>query len=68
MAKTKLYMFYMSPYGIPTKHVVKMVSLVVTSLNVKHTKRQGSGQVYRIRLLRKANYSSQVSRVCVASV
>ena len=27
MAKTKLYTFYMSPYGAPTKHVVKMASL-----------------------------------------
>ena len=29
MAKTKLYTFYMSLYGAPTKHVVKMASLVV---------------------------------------
>ena len=28
MAKTKLYTFYMSPYGAPTKHVVKMASLI----------------------------------------
>ena len=71
MAKTKLYTFYMSPYGAPTKHVVKMASLVVTcmpSSNLKRTKRQRSGQVYHILLLRKAYYSSQVSRVCVASV
>ena len=27
MAKTKLYTFYMSPYGAPTKHVIKMASL-----------------------------------------
>ena len=49
MAKTKLYTFYMSPYGAPTKHVVTMVSLVVTcmpSLNRERTKRQKSGQVY----------------------
>ena len=26
MAKTKLYTFYMSSYGAPTKHVVKMAS------------------------------------------
>ena len=71
MAKTKLYTFYMSPYGAPAKHVVKMASLVVTcmpSSNLEHTKHQRSGQVYRILLLRKAYYSSQVSRVCVASV
>ena len=24
MAKTKLYTFYMSPYGAPAKHVVKL--------------------------------------------
>ena len=30
MAKTKLYTFDMSLYGAPTKHVVKMASLVVT--------------------------------------
>ena len=57
MAKTKLYTFYMSPYGAPTKHVVKMASLVVTcmpSSNLKHTKRQRSGHVYHILLLRKA--------------
>ena len=67
MAKTKLYAFYMSPYGDPTKDVVKMASLVVTcmrSLNLKHTRRQRFGQVYHILLLRKAYYSSQVSRVC----
>ena len=73
MAKTKLYTFYMSPYGAPAKHVGKMASLVVTcmpSSNLEHTKHQRSGQVYRILLLRnlKAYYSSQVSRVCVASV
>ena len=71
MAKTKLYTFYMSPYGAPTKHVVKMACLVVTcmpSSNLKRTKHQRSGEVYRIHLLRKAYYSSQVSRVCVASV
>ena len=71
MAKTKLYTFYMSPYRVPTKHVVKMASLVVTcmpSSNLKRTKRHRSGQVYHILLLRKAYYSSQVSRVCVASV
>ena len=41
MAKTKLYIFYMSPYGAPTKHVVKMAPLVVTcmpSSNLKRTK------------------------------
>ena len=32
MAKTKLYTFYMSLYGAPTKHVVKMASLVVTCM------------------------------------
>ena len=71
MAKTKLYTFYMSPYGAPTKHVVKMASLVVTwmlSSNLECTKRQRSGQVYHILLLRKAYYSSQVSRVCVYSL
>ena len=26
MAKTKLYTFYMSPYGVPAKHVVKMAT------------------------------------------
>ena len=71
MAKTKLCTFYMSPYGAPTKHVVKMASLVVTympSSNLERTKRQRSGQVCHLLLLRKAYYSSQVSRVCVASV
>ena len=71
MAKTKLYTFYMSPYETTTKHVVKMASLVVTcmpSSNLKCTKRRRSGQVCHILLLRKAYYSSQVSRVCVASV
>ena len=72
MAKTKTYTFYMSPYGAPTKHMVKiMASLVVTcmpSSNIKRTKRQRSGQVYHILLIRKAYYSSQVSRVYVASV
>ena len=71
MAKTKLYTFYMSPYGAPAKHVVKMASLVITcmpSSNLERTKLQRSGQVYRILLLRKAYYSSQVSRVCVAFV
>ena len=41
----------MSPYGAPTKHVVKMASPVVTcmpSLNLKRTKRQRSGQAYHI--------------------
>ena len=32
MAKTKLYTFYMSPYGAPAKHVVKMASLVATCM------------------------------------
>ena len=71
MAKTTLYTFYMSPYGAPTKHVVKMASLVVTGIpssNLERTKHQRSGQVYHILLLRKAYYSSQVSKVCVASV
>ena len=71
MAKTKLYTFYMSHYGAPSKHVVKMESLVVTcmpSSNLKRTRHQRSGHVYHILLLRKAYYSSQVSRVCVASV
>ena len=73
MAKANLYMytFYMSPYGVPTKHVVKMASLIVTcipSSNLKCTKRQRSGQVYHIFLLRKAYCSSQDSRFCVASV
>ena len=63
MAKTKLYTFYMSPYGAPTKHVVKMASLVVTYMPSSN-----SGQAYHLLLLRKAYYSSQVSRVCVASV
>ena len=63
MAKTKLYTFYISPYGDPTKHVVKMASLVVTcmpSSNLKCTKRQRSGQVYHIFLLRKATASRLV--------
>ena len=34
MAKTKLYTFYMSPYGAPTKHVVKMASLRLPFLRV----------------------------------
>ena len=65
MAKTKLYIFYISPYGAATKHVVNMTSLVVTwmpSSNLERTKCQRSGHVYNIRK------SSQVSRVCVASV
>ena len=56
MAKTKLYTFYMCPYGAPTKHV-KMASLVVTcmpSFNLKRMKRQRSGQLYPIRLISKA--------------
>ena len=71
MAKTKLYTFYMSPYGGPKKHVVKMASLVVTwmpSSNSELTKRQISGHVSHILLLRKAYYSSQVSKVCVTCV
>ena len=71
MSKTKLYTFYMSPYGPPTKHVVEMASLVVTcmpSLTLKHTKHQRSGQAYHIFLLKKDYYSYQVSTVCVASV
>ena len=71
MDKTKLYTFYMSPYGVSTKHVVKMASLVITwmpSSNLERTKRQRSGQVNHILLLRKAYYSSQNSRICVASV
>ena len=72
MAKTKLYTFYISPYGAPTKHVVKMASLVVTcmpSSNLERMKCQRSDifTTY-VLLLRKAYYSSQVSRVCVASV
>ena len=66
-----IYILYVSLYGASTKHVVKMASLVVTcmpSSNLERTKHQRSGQVYRILLLRKACYSSQVSRVCVASV
>ena len=50
MAKIKLYTFYMSPYVAPTNHVVKMASQVFTcmpSSNLKHTKRQRSGQVYQ---------------------
>ena len=45
MAKTKLYKFCTSLYGAPTKHVVKMVSLVVTwmqSSNLERTKHQRS--------------------------
>ena len=60
----------MSPYGAPTKHVVKMASLVVTcmpSVNLNLTKHQRAGLVYHILLLRKAYYSFQVSRVDVAS-
>ena len=34
MAKTNLYTFYMSPYEAPTKHVVKMASLIVFELKV----------------------------------
>ena len=71
IVKTKLYTFYMSLYGTPSKHVVKMASLVVTcmpSSNLKCTKYQRSGQVYHILLLRRTYYSSQVSSVCVASV
>ena len=71
MDKTKLYTLYMSPYGAPTKHVVKIASLIVTwmpSSNLERMKRQRSGQVYHTVLPRKANYSSLVSRVCVASV
>ena len=48
MVKTKLSTFYMSPYGAPTKHTVKMASLVNTwmqSSNLQHTNRQRSGQV-----------------------
>ena len=70
MAKPKLDTIYMSLYGAPTKHVVKMASLVVTcmpSSNLECTKHQRSGQVYHIPLLRKAYYSSQLV-VCVASV
>ena len=57
----------MSPYGAPTKHVVKMASLVVTcmpSVNLNLTKHQRAGLVYH---MRKAYYSFQVSRVDVAS-
>ena len=75
MAKTKLYS---SPYGAPTKHVVKMASLVVTcsqrhsslavtwmlSLNLGHTNGQRSGQVYHTVLPRQACYSYQINRVC----
>ena len=35
---------------------------------LKAHKHQRSGQVYHIILLRKAYYSSQVNRVCVASI
>ena len=54
MTKTKLYTFYISPYGAPTKHVVEMASLVVTwmpSSNLERTKRQRSGHIYDIVLL-----------------
>ena len=71
MAKIKLYTFYMSPYGAPTKHVVKMVSLIVTwmpSSNLERMKRERSGQVYHTVLPRKANYSSLVSNVCVVEI
>ena len=53
------------------KVIVQMASLAVTwmpSLNLGHTKSQRSGQAYHTVLPRKAYYSCQVSRVCVASV
>ena len=70
MAKTKLYIFYKSLYGAPTKHIVKMASLVVTLMptsNLECAKCLKSGQVYHNVLLRKY-YSSQASRVYVAFV
>ena len=63
MAKTKLYTFYMSPYGAPTKHMVKMASLVVTcmpSSNLKRTKRQRSAKTSRFFVASPATLSCMV--------
>ena len=67
------YTFYVSLYGTLGLQSTcsTCASLIVTwlqSLNLWHMKSQRIGQVYHIVLPRKAYYSSQVSRVCVASV
>ena len=49
-------------------HVFKMAVTWMPSSNLEHMKCQRSGQIYHIVLLRKAYYSSRVSRVCIASV
>ena len=49
MAKTKLYTFYMSLYGAPTKHVVKMASLVVTCMPSSNLKRDRPAVPGRVR-------------------
>ena len=46
MAKTKLYTFYMSPYGAPTKHVVKMTSLVVTCMPSSNFKAHEASEIW----------------------
>ena len=46
MAKTKLYTFYMSPYGAPTKQMVKMASLVVIAHAVFKPKTHEASEIW----------------------
>ena len=62
-----IYILYVSLW----EHVFKMAPLSVAwipSWSLWWTKSWRSGQAYHLVLPRKANYSCQVSRVCVASV
>ena len=62
-----IYNLYAALWG----HVFKMASQAATcmpSSNLRCNKGQRSGQVHYILLPREAYYSSQVSRICVASV
>ena len=59
MAKTKRHKFYIDLYGTPTRHVFKMASRTCSAQGIRDLNKAIT-QFYL--------YSSQVSRVCVASV
>ena len=66
MAKTKLFTFYICPYGIPSGHVFKMVSLAITVTLACGSRRVRDKSITGIQ--GRFTTAPRLVRICVASV
>ena len=69
MAKTKLFTFYICPYGIPSGHVFKMVSLAITVTLACGSRRVRDKSITGIQFYQgRFTTAPRLVRICVASV